>query len=158
MNRELVSATALLYLIFVFLGFVVLGLPDYAYASNGKSGMRGVNITIFIYTDTSQVDPDPPEPGHGPDPGSGAGSELFIPAPDVPKELVVEPDPGETYPGDDDEEDADLPEELIVGPEPPGRTPEPPKTGEFPPIYFYAVGALLVLVGLLLRRKDRWSK
>lgn len=158
MKRDLVSATALLFLIIIFLGFMILGLTDYAYASNGESGMRGVNITIFIYTDTLQVDPGLPTPGPGVDPGVAPDPGPSIPAPDVPEDLVVEPEPREIFPGNDDEEDADLPEELIVAPEPPGTPPEPPQTGEFPPIYFYAVGAFLVLFGLLLHRKDKWSK
>jgi LPXTG-motif cell wall-anchored protein len=31
--------------------------------------------------------------------------------------------------------------------------PEPPKTGEFPPAIIYGAGLLLVLAGLLLRKK-----
>ncbi len=85
--------------------------------------------------------------------GNYQETESIIP-PEEPEGPPEEPE--DPPPGDSSEliEEEISPEEPEGSPEDSkGTPPKPPKTGEFPPVILYGTGFLLVLVGLMLRKK-----
>lgn len=132
--------------------YLALGLP--AEAGNELQGRR-----LSLKWTFAATWPDPgtgpgPGPGPEPDPGSGPG-----PDPGPPPEADAGPAPAPVLPPESLELD---PEKVPTAPAAPDpdtpAAPALPRTGEMPPLVFYAVGLLLAAAGMMLGWKQRQSK
>ena len=127
-----------------------LGISVY-FPEEAGNEYQGADVTVqFKFRAICDLEEQGSPPSTSPSPPS---------SPRPPEGSIVPPESPEGPPEDGELIEEEFPPEEPEGPPGDGELieekipPEPPKTGEFPPAIIYGAGLLLVLAGLLLRKK-----